>query len=95
MDIITIDIDEQKNKELARTAELMCSADYKDRFVAEYIQVKNRYNGLCNMIDNWDKGSLNFIPTCPRATYNFQLRAMKDYIDILEIRAKIEGIELK
>ena len=43
---------------------------------------------------NWDNGTLSFIPTCPRAIYNFQLRAMKEYIDILEIRANIEKIEL-
>lgn len=47
------------------------------------------------MIDNWDNGTLNFTPTCPRATYNLQLRAMKDYLDILEVRAKIEGISLE
>ena len=46
------------------------------------------------MIENWDKGTLSFTPTCPRETYNFQLRAMKDYMDILIVRAKIEGIQL-
>ena len=46
------------------------------------------------MIDKWDEGTLTFTPTCPRETYNFQLRAMKDYMDILIVRAKIEGIEL-
>ena len=29
------------------------------------------------------------------ATFNFQLRAMKEYLDILEVRAKIEGINLE
>lgn len=84
-----------KNEVLAATAALMTSENYKDRFKAEYIQLKNRYEGLKRMIDNWDNGTLSFIPTCPRATYNFQLRAMKDYLDILEIRAKIEGINLE
>ena len=92
---IVIKIDETtKNPELAETAYGMVSADYKDRFVAEYIQVKNRYNGLMKMVELWDDGSLTFTPTCPRETYNFQLRAMKDYMDILVVRAKIEGIEL-
>ena len=77
--------------ELKETIELMQSSDYKDRFKAEYMQLKNRYEGLKRMIDNWDNGTLSFTPTCPRATYNFQLRAMKDYLDILEVRAKIEG----
>lgn len=72
----------------------MVTADYKDRFVAEYVQVKNRYNGLMKMVEQWDDGSLPFTPPCPRETYNIQLRAMKDYMDILVVRAKIEGIEL-
>ena len=92
---IIIKIDEStKNPELAATAEGMVSSDYKERFIAEFVQVKNRYYGLKTMIDKWDEGSLSFTPTCPRETYNFQLRAMKDYMDILIVRAKIEGIEL-
>ena len=92
---IIIKIDENtKNVELALTAEKMVSADYKERFIAEFIQVKNRYNGLKAMVEKWDNGILPFVPTCPRETYNFQLRAMKDYMDILVVRAKIEGIEL-
>lgn len=81
-----------KNEVLAATAALMISEDYKDRFKAEYIQLKNRYDELKRMINNWDNGTLSFTPTCPKAVYNFQLRAMKDYLDILEIRAKIEEI---
>ena len=92
---IIIKIDENtKNPELAATAEGMVSSDYKERFIAEFIQVKNRYYGLKSMIDKWDEGTLTFTPTCPRETYNFQIRAMKDYMDILIVRAKIEGIEL-
>ena len=85
---------EVKNEELANTARLMVSADYRERFVAEYVQAKNRYNGLLGMIEKWDANNLPFVPTCPRETYNFQLRAMKDYMDILVVRAKIEGMEL-
>lgn len=92
---ILIKIDENtKNPELAATAEGMVSADYKERFIAEFVQVKNRYNGLRGMVEKWDAGMLPFTPTCLRETYNFQLRAMKDYMDILVVRAKIEGIEL-
>lgn len=82
------------NEVLKRSAELMLSDDYKERFIAEYMQIKNRYEGLSRMIENWDKGNLSFVPTCPRETYNFQLRAMKDYMDILVVRAKIEDIKI-
>ena len=42
----------------------------------------------------WDEGKLDFTPTCPRELYNMQLRAMKEYLDILVIRAKFEDIQL-
>lgn len=47
------------------------------------------------MVDKWDKGELNFKPTCPRITYDIQLKYMKNYINILEARADIENINLK
>lgn len=85
---------EVKNEALAVSARLMVSADYKERFIAEYIQIKNRYNGLLGIIEKWDTNNLPFVPTCPREAYNFQLRAMKDYMDILVVRARIEGIDV-
>lgn len=82
------------NKVLEQSAKLMLSEDYKERFIAEYMQIKNRYEGLSNMIRKWENNQLSFNPTCPKETYNFQLRAMKDYMDILVVRAKIENINL-
>ncbi len=82
------------NEVLKKSAELMLSSDYKERFIAEHMQIKNRYEGLSRMINNWDSGTLSFTPTCPREIYNFQLRAMKDYMDILVARAAIEDIKL-
>ena len=81
-------------KDLNETASLMHSANYKERFQAEYFQLKIRYEKLQGMVQKWDKGELNFVPTCPREIYNFQLKSMKEYLDILVIRAKIEGVEL-
>ena len=46
------------------------------------------------MLDRWDEGNLNFTPTCPRSTYNMQIRAMADYIAVLEARAIMEGVDL-
>jgi hypothetical protein len=92
--VINIDTEKCKNLQLAATAAGMVSEDYKERFIAEYIQLKNRFEGLVKMVERWDNGTLPFTPTCPRETYNFQLRAMKDYMDILVVRAKIEEIEL-
>ena len=80
--------------ELRDTVSLMESTDYKDRFKAEYYQLVIRFNKLQAMLEKWDKCKLGFIPTCPKAAYNFQVKAMGEYIASLEVRAKIEGIEL-
>ena len=80
--------------ELKDTVELMTSTEYKERFIAEYCQVNIRYGKLKYMLERWDNGILDFIPTCPRSTYDLQITAMKDYIAILEARAAMEGIAL-
>ena len=85
---------EIKNKELAQTAELMVSSDYKQRFKAEYIQLKNRYEGLKAMIRKWDNDELNFTPTCPREIYDVQLAAMQRYLGVLEERAEMENVDI-
>lgn len=80
--------------ELVDTAGLMMSSDYKERFRAEYCQVVIRYQKLAAMLEKWDNGELNFEPTCPRSTYNMQIKAMTDYIAVLEARAVMEDIVL-
>ena len=80
--------------ELKDTARLMESGDYKERFKAEYYQIVIRYSKLSAMLKKWDNGTLEFNPTCPRSTYNIQVKAMTDYIAILEARAVMEGIAL-
>lgn len=80
--------------ELKDTVKLMESADYKDRFKAEYEQLRIRFEKLNKMLDKWDAGTLPFAPTCPRSTYNIQTCAMADYLAALEARAVMEGISL-
>lgn len=79
---------------LAETVNAMVSTDYKERFIAEYQQLVIRYKGLKAMLEKWNRNELSFTPTCPRSTYNMQIRAMADYIAVLEARAVMEGIEL-
>lgn len=81
-------------KTLKETVELMTSSDYRERFVAEYELLVIGYKGLRNMLDKWDRSELDFTPICPRSTYNMQIKAMTDYIAVLEARAVMEGIEL-
>ena len=46
------------------------------------------------MLYKWDNGKLIFNPVCPRSTYNMQIKAMTDYIAVLETRAVMEGVVL-
>ena len=80
---------------LADTVEMMNSSDYKERFKAEYAQLVIRYYGLRNMLEKWDNGTLEFEPTCPRSTYSLQIKAMTDYIAVLEARAVMESVDLE
>ena len=80
--------------ELKDTVALMTSADYKERFKAEYYQLKIRRDKLKAMVDKWDRGELEFTPTCSRETYGFQLYVIDGYIDVLRMRAKAEGVEV-
>lgn len=83
-----------KNEALAKTCESMVSSDYKERFKAEYIQLKNRFDGLKKMLDAWDDKKLSFVPTCPRDLYGEQVTDMELYLRVLERRAKLEDIDL-
>lgn len=76
------------------TVILMKSNDFKERFRAEYYQLKIRYDGLKSMLEKHKNGTLSFEPKCPISIFESQLDIMKDYIVVLEKRAKIENIEL-
>ena len=80
--------------ELKDTVEMMNSSVYKERFKAEYAQVVIRCQKLKAMLEKWDNGELYFTPTCPRSTYNMQIKAMEDYMAVLEARAVMENIIL-
>lgn len=82
------------DRQLRRIKDTGREADWKERFKAEYDQLKIRYFGLMNMCGKWDRNELNFEPTCPRGTYELQLESMRNYMTILEMRAVMEGIEL-
>ena len=79
-------------KELKETVALMTSADYKERFAAEYYQLETRYLKLRNMCKKWDNKVLEFTPTCSRLTYEKQLVAMEHYLTVLIKRAKVEKV---
>ena len=79
--------------ELKDTVAMMGSADYKERFVAEYAQLKIRYKKLYAVLEKYAADKLDFKPTCPIEILYEQLDHMEAYLNVLEIRAKYEGIE--
>ena len=83
-----------KVENLKDTSEMMCSSDYKERFKAEYYQLKMRFSALDKMLINYMSGRLSFTPSCPYNMLHEQLVFMERYLVCLEQRAKIEGIEL-
>lgn len=80
--------------ELKNTVEMMNSADYKERFKAEYYQTKIRYEKLHKMVVKYEAGKLNFTPKCSIELLKQQKSFMGQYLYTLEVRAEIEGIEL-
>ena len=89
---------EKNNMELKETIELMCSSDYKERFVAEYHQVKIRYEKLknfCNKIEvETMLGKEVTKHDCPLELLREQQKYMGLYLSVLEKRALIENVEL-
>ena len=67
---------------------------YKTRMIIEYHALKKRTDKLAEMLDRWDKGTLDFTPTCPKYLLEKQLETMKDYVGILQTRAKLEDVDL-
>lgn len=80
--------------ELRDTVEMMNSADYKERFKAEYLQTRIRHGKLEYMLERHDEGTLDFIPACPIELLKAQEKTMASYLHMLQLRAEFEGIEL-
>ena len=78
--------------ELKDTIKLMESDDYKDRFKAEYYQVKIRKEKLQKILNNWK--NLSFTPNSPKRYLKYQRDVLLEYMQILEMRAIKENIDL-
>ena len=92
--------------ELADTAAGMTSPDYKERFRAEYIQTKIRYERLkafntkieAAFRTECERPEVKKAPMpphdCPHDLLREQQEVMGQYLHILEVRAVIEGVDL-
>lgn len=87
-------MNELKAIELQDTVDMMTSPDYKERFKAEYYQLKIRYEKLHKMCVKYEAGTLDFEPKCSLLLLQTQKSHMGNYLRCLEVRAELEGIEL-
>lgn len=67
---------------------------YKKRMLYEYQQLINRMIKLQNILTKNKNGELGFELTCPIELLERQLSVMREYAEILEKRAEIEGVKL-
>ncbi len=65
---------------------------YKERFVREFQELKDKTDKLDAMLRKYENGKLDFEFDCPVEVLYAQLRLMQAYMDILLYRAKYEGI---
>lgn len=89
---------------LVDTVALMASDDYKERFKAEYLQTKIRYERLKAFNDEIEAAQITMYSNskkvaepkhdCPCDLLRMQQSAMGEYLHTLEVRAVIEGIDL-
>ena len=91
------------NINLNDTVELMNSSDYRERFIAEYVQTKIRYEKLksfntriaaANATKGKDVKAEMPKHDCPDKLLLEQQAAMGKYLHTLEVRAVIEKINL-
>ena len=68
--------------------------NYKQRMIDEYNELKERTDKLGFMLVKESRGGLDFELSCPVNLLKAQYNAMNSYLNILKVRAEIEGIEL-
>lgn len=66
--------------ELCETKAMMCEKDYRVRFIAEYLQLKIRYDKLHRMVVKYEAGTLDFTPDCSLELLKKQASLMGQYL---------------
>ena len=79
---------------LSDTIELMQSENWKDRFKAEYLQTKIRYEKLHKLIIVREIGKLDFDTPVPIESWKTQAQHMGLYLYELEKQAVLHNIQL-
>ena len=86
--------DQNPNTDISNICKLLSSEDFKDRVRGEYLLLKDKCEKLRIMLEKYATGTLEFQPKCSFEILFNQYDHMTSYLNILELRAKIEGFEL-
>lgn len=75
------------------TIDLRTSPDWKHRVKGEYLSLKEKANKLHKTLIKWDAGTV--VPQCntPIEVLQTQYKHMTNYLNTLEVRMELEGIE--
>lgn len=80
--------------ELKDTIAGMTSADYKERFKAEFYQAYIRLKKLEKLVEDFKADVLDFIPDCPIQLLQEQMWVMQTYVNVMLQRALVEEINV-
>lgn len=82
---------QQYNKD--STIDLRTSPDWKQRMKGEYLSLKEKTEKLHKALIKWDAGTV--VPQCntPIEVLQTQYKHMTNYLNTLEVRMELEGIE--
>lgn len=83
-----------KTLTLEDTIPLMKSECFKDRLRAEYYQTAIRWDKLWETIEQYETGTISYIPRTSIDDCRTQADIMREYLDILLSRARLEGADL-
>ena len=90
MNLLNDWIMEKRPEELKELTELVCSSNYKERFLGEYWSLKLRAEKLAEMIKRWEEGTLTFAPVCSQdilKEHEYQFKDQQNQINELGNRA--------
>ena len=79
---------------LSDTSDIMLSDDWKERFVAEYIQLCIRLKRINDVVEDYYDNKLSNMSDAEAMTLLWQHHAMMSYYDAMVYRAKYSKIEL-
>lgn len=68
---------------------------WKERFIQEYVELKDKTEKLSAMLEKYQAGTLPFTPKCSYNLFLEQYVYMTQYLRVLAERAKIEGIDIE